>query len=275
MENFAAIEKNIRKIIREIYAYVQTTFGISAPQQEKMMEEQSSSMMKTLAGDVPSMVSKAIVNTVLTLVYIFLFLYYRMHIKKFILQLVPVVKREKAGEVIQQSTRVSFMYLWGLSQMIFGLWIMYSIGFSIIGVKNPIFFAVLCGTLEIVPFIGNITGTLITILVSLGQGADGSMVAGIIVTYGLIQFIQTYFLEPLVVGHEVHINPMAIIIVLVVGEMIWGIPGMVLSIPLLGMVKVICDNVDRLKPYGFLIGESRKRKGDNWFQKIKNGFSKK
>ena len=73
-------------------------------------------------------------------------------------------------------------------------------------------------------------------------------------------FLQTYLLEPLVVGAEVNINPLFTIISLVLGDLIWGIPGMILAIPLLGIVKIVCDHIEPLKPYGFLIGHDRKKK---------------
>ena len=137
---------------------------------------------------------------------------------------------------------------------------MYGIAFSIVGVKNAIFFAIICGLLEIVPFVGNLIGNTLTILVSVAQGGDMNLVIGILITYGLVQFLQTYILEPLVVGAEVDINPVATIAGLVAGELLWGIPGMVLAIPILGITKIICDNIEPLKPYGYLIGEERKRK---------------
>ena len=86
------------------------------------------------------------------------------------------------------------------------------------------------------------------------------MIIGVLITYALVQFLQTYILEPLVVGAEVNINHLFTIIVLVVGELVWGIPGMVLAIPLLGIVKIICDHIEPLKPYGFLIGQQKKKK---------------
>ena len=101
--------------------------------------------------------------------------------------------------------------------MIVLLWVMYGVGFSLVGVKNAVFFGVICGLMEIVPFIGNITGTAITVISSMSQGADTNMVIGIIVTYGIIQFLQTYIVEPLVVGAEVKINPLFIIIGIVIG----------------------------------------------------------
>ncbi len=145
--------------------------------------------------------------------------------------------------------------------MIVCLWIMYGIGFSIVGVKHAIFFAILCGLLEIVPFVGNLLGNLLTLLMAISQGGGTNMIIGILVTYAVVQFIQSYILEPLVVGAEVNINPLFTILVLVAGELIWGIPGMVLSIPLLGMAKIVFDNVESLKPFGELIGEEQKKPG--------------
>jgi predicted PurR-regulated permease PerM len=95
------------------------------------------------------------------------------------------------------------------------------------------------------------------------------MVIGVLVTYGLVQFFQSYVLEPLVVGAEVNINPLFTIVGLVAGEMIWGIPGMILAIPLMGVVKIICDHIEPLQLYGQLIG-SDKKKGSEFKKKIKS-----
>jgi predicted PurR-regulated permease PerM len=157
--------------------------------------------------------------------------------------------------------------------MIVILWILYGIGFSIAGVPNAIFFAVLCGVLEIVPFIGNLTGSGLTLLMAISQGG-GSMAIGVVITYAVVQFIQTYVIEPLVVGSEVNINPLFTILVLILGEELWGIAGMVLAIPLLGMTKIVFDNVDALKPYGFLIGgEKKKKRSGNFIGGVRRFFN--
>jgi predicted PurR-regulated permease PerM len=98
------------------------------------------------------------------------------------------------------------------------------------------------------------------------------MVVGILITYAIVQFIQTYLLEPLVVGSAENINPLFTIIILVVGELVWGVPGMVLALPLLGIVKVVFDNVDSLKPYGYLIGKPKKDDDEGMMEKIKKWF---
>ena len=212
-----------------------------------------------------------LVDGLLVLVYIFLFMYFRRHLKTFVLKLVPQSEKNNAQQIIHDIQHVAQQYIGGLAMMIAFLWVMYGIGFSIVGVKNALFFAILCGLLEIIPFVGNLTGNALTILMAITQGGGSNMIIGILVTYAIVQFIQSYILEPLVVGAEVNINPLFTIIILVVGELVWGIPGMVLAIPLLGIVKIICDHIEPLKPYGFLIGEEKKSK-KAVVEKIKGWF---
>lgn len=270
------IEENVTKLVKKIQSSIESYFGISKEKQQQVIQKQQQSggskIPTVITGFLKSL-SSFLVDAVLTLVYLFLFLFFRAHLKKFILKLVPQAKHATAIEVIFKSSKVSQKYLTGLGMMIVILWIMYGIGFSIIGVKNAVFFAILCGLLEIVPFVGNLTGTLLTILGSASQGGGGNLIPGILVTYAIVQFVQTYVLEPLVVGSEENINPLFTIIILVVGELVWGIPGMVLALPLLGIVKVVCDHVPSLQPYGFLIGKEKKEKGESIGKKIKKIFS--
>lgn len=196
---------------------------------------------------------------ILVLVYIFLFIYYRKHLKKFFLSLVSERHKQNAELVIANSQKVAQTYLGGMSLMIMGLWIMYGIGFSIVGVDNALFFAILCGLLKIVPFVGNLAGTSLTILMALAQGGGPGMILGIAVTYSVVQLVQSYLLEPLIVGAGVRINPLFTILSLVAGEFIWGIPGMVLALPLAGILKIVFEHVRPLQPFGFLMGEKEKK----------------
>ena len=253
------IENKVRKMISEIEEYIGNNFGISKKQQEKIITEQAQengSMLSNLGSSITGFV----VDFILVLVYIFLFMFYRSRLKTFVLQLISSQQKKNAETIIHDIQKVSQQYITGLGMMIVCLWIMYSIGFSIVGVKYAVLFAIICGLLEIIPFIGNLTGTLLAILMVVIQGGGTEMVLGVVITYLIVQFLQTYLLEPLVVGAEVNINPLFTIIILVLGEQVWGIPGMVLAIPLLAIVKIICDHIPSLKPYGYLMGSERKKK---------------
>lgn len=274
-EDFGKMQEHAGKSIAKLKETISNTFGISPQKQQEMIKEQQSSgaggagkVVTAIMGSIMSM----LVDTILVFVYIFLLMYLRSHIKQFILKLVPQDEKAKTVKIIDDSSQVGQKYLSGMGMMIVILWIMYGIGFSIVGVKNALFFAMLCGLLEIIPFIGNLVGTALTLIMALSQGGGSNMIIGILITYGCVQFIQTYILEPLVVGAQVKINPLFTIIAIVIGELVWGIPGMILAIPLLGIAKIIFDNIEPLKPYGFLIAEEKKKNDSSFIDKIKGWF---
>ena len=265
------IQARFTEKFNELKAFVQNKFGIPPQEQEKMVSgggNSGSKLTSFLAG-----FGSFLTDLLITLVYTFLILFYRAHLKKFILMLVPSGDRPTARTTIVEARKVAQKYVSGLGAMILCLWILYGIGFSIVGVKSALLFAVLCGLLEIVPFIGNLTGTAITLIAVLLQGGSTQQVLGVLITYGTVQFLQSYILEPLVVGRGVRINPLFTIAGIVAGELVWGIAGMILAIPLLGMTKIVCDHIPQLKPYGFLIGEE-KEEGEGMMQKVKRLFGR-
>jgi len=66
--------------------------------------------------------------------------------------------------------------------------------------------------------------------------------------------VESYILEPYIVGDRVNLNPVVTIIVVVLGGAVWGIVGMLIAIPALGVAKVVFDNIPSLRPLGYLFG---------------------
>jgi predicted PurR-regulated permease PerM len=275
-ENMNELKEQVFAVLEKGRNWLDDYLGIDHEQQKEIVAsaESSSSGPGNMLLGFASIVLGISVDSILVMVYVFLFLLFRTRIKNFILMLVNVEHREKATHIVHKSSAVAQQYLEGLSKMIVVLWIMYGIGFSALGVENALFFAVLCGLLEIVPFVGNLLGTTFTVIAVAAQGGDSELILGVIAVYMLVQFIQTYILEPLVVGSQVRINPLFTIIGLVAGELIWGIAGMVLAIPLLGVLRIVFDHIPSLKPYAYLIG-SEPQNQTSFLDKVKRWFHRK
>ncbi len=262
-DNAVQIERNISQKFQEVHQFVTNSLGISKEKSEAIFHRQQESSSGKISGILSGLfftIGGVLTDFLIIIIYVFLFLYFHDHFKKFVLQLVPQGNRKNAQTIMHDVRKVAQKYLTGLALMIACLWVMYGIGFSIAGVKNALFYAILCGLLEIVPFVGNLTGVTITLIMSLAQGGNTGLLIAILVTYGLVQFIQSYLLEPLIVGREISIHPVFTIVGIVGGELLWGISGMILALPLLGIIKIICDHVELLKPYGYLIGHEKKKK---------------
>lgn len=254
LNDFTLIKQKSLEVGNDIQKYIFNHLNITIKEQFIILKKEQpsySDIFQIIFGSIASIFA----SLILVLVYFVFLLYYRNHLKNFLLKMVNSTKREDMERLIYSATRVSQQYLLGLLKMIILLWIMYAIGFSIIGVENAIFFAILCGLLEIVPYVGNITGTILTVLFTAIHGASLALIGGIVLVYCIAQLIQGWLLEPLILGPQVKINPLFTIIVLVIGQLLWGIPGIILAISLTAIFKIICDHIEPLKPYGFLIGE--------------------
>lgn len=243
------LSNQINELPKKLQEYIDHTLGIPVGTQQ-IISSKLGDKIASLLGSLVSLLGKSL----LVLVYVFLFIYYRSHLRDFVLRFVSEQDMTQTEKILDSGGLVAQKYISGIARMVVVLWVMYGIGFSVVGVRHALFFAVLCGILEIVPYAGNITGSMLTAVMAFTQGG-GNMALWILAVYAIVQFTQSYLLEPLIVGAKVSINPLFTIIVLVVGELLWGISGMILAIPVFGIIKIICDNVPGLEPFGFLIGQ--------------------
>ena len=69
--------------------------------------------------------------------------------------------------------------------------------------------------------------------------------------------LENNLITPYIVGRQVQLNPLAVILIIILGGMIWGVSGMLLFIPLLGGIKLIFDETEGLQAYGYLLGDEQ------------------
>ena len=186
--------------------------------------------------------------------YIFFLTYFREKYKKFIV-LIAEENHHKVMQILNKISLVSVKYLKGVMIDVLILSVLGSIGYLLLGIKHAILFGVLAAILNIVPYVGVLIGSLLPILMAIITKDEIGYAIGALGVAVTVQFIDNNFISPYVVGSSVSLNPLSAMIVLIVGAMTWGIAGMILSIPLAGMMKVVFDNIESLKPWGYLIGE--------------------
>ncbi|PZX61283.1 putative PurR-regulated permease PerM [Algoriphagus ratkowskyi] len=219
-------------------------------------------------------------SAVLTLVYLFFLLLYRNKVKLSILKFFNSQNRKEAEDVMNNSIELSLNFIVGRLILIAFLAVIYSIGLSVSGIENAILISVIAAILSLVPFIGNIIGYGLAMVMALFAGAEVGGIIGVSVTFGIAQFVESYILEPYVVGSKVEVNPLVTIVVVILGGSIWGIVGMILSIPITGIAKIIFDATPSLEPLGYALGEEDLEGADEqnflskWGQKLWSKVSK-
>jgi len=126
--------------------------------------------------------------------------------------------------------------------------------FGLMGLPYFYFLGVMSGFLSLIPYLGVVLAILPPVIVGLGYLTTGTFVLTCGIVVGLHLFAMNV-LYPMVLGKRLQLNPLAVTISLLFWGWLWGAMGLILAVPLTGALKIICDNIERLRPYGAWMGE--------------------
>jgi predicted PurR-regulated permease PerM len=146
-------------------------------------------------------------------------------------------------------------YLVGLLTEVIIVATLTSVGLAIVGVQYPILLGVITGVLNMIPYLGILVAAGLSIFATLGSSAELPIVLGVIAVNAIVQLIDNNLLVPLVVSSKVKINAFVSLLAIITGGAIAGIAGMFLAIPLIAILKVIFDRIEKFEPWGFLMGD--------------------
>lgn len=124
-----------------------------------------------------------------------------------------------------------------------------------LGLRQPAVWGIFAGVLNVVPYFGPIiVSTVLGIVAFLQLGTIGAA-AGAAAVAMVITTIEGMFITPHLLSKAASLNTVAIFVALTFWSWLWGIPGMLLAVPILMTAKAICDHVEGLQPLGDFLGE--------------------
>jgi len=201
-------------------------------------------------------VGSGIVVLFLIPVYIFLFLYYKPLLLDFIHQLFDINQQSEVSVVVTKTKSVVQSYLVGLMIEIALVALLDTVGLLILGIEYAVVIGVLGAMLNLIPYIGGLIAVAIPMMIALVTKDSAWYAFYVMLLYYIVQLIDNNYFVPKIVASKVRINALVSIVAVLAGGALWGIPGMFLSIPPIAIVKVVCDNIDPLKPFGLLLGDT-------------------
>jgi predicted PurR-regulated permease PerM len=187
-------------------------------------------------------------------VYVFLILFYKTLFQEFFHRLFRIEHQATISDILNSTKNIVQSYLTGLFFEMMIVAALNSAGLLLLGIPYPIILGILGAVLNIVPYIGGIVAIALPMIIAFATKDSTAYPLMVLVIYITIQFIDNHYIIPHIVAKRVKINALVSIFAVLVGEALWGIPGMFLSIPLIAILKVTFDNIDQLKPWGFLLG---------------------
>lgn len=190
-------------------------------------------------------------------VYAALILYYRKVLVRFLHYLFPKSAHHYIKTILPDVITTYYNFIKGVGTVYLIVGILNSLGLWIIGVPNPIFFGFVASILTFIPYVGITIGALLPMAVSWLQYDSLAYPLGIIIVFSIVQILEANLIFPLAVSNRLKMNALITLIVIIAGGIIWGASGMILFLPFAGILKLIADQVESLKPVSVLLGTNK------------------
>ena len=255
------MEDKIESIIESSQKKIESITNLSLSEQNKIFDERSGKIVEKIEpfitgffGDLFS----TVFSFFLVLVYVFLLLLYREKIFDFITMYISKNQEKSAKETLNKISKVAFHYLWGRAKVMILLGIMFFITFISFGLPFALLFTLFGSVITIIPYFGPLLSGLLPILFSFLYFDSLQKILFFSAVVIVIQLIESYVLEPIILGKEVKLNPLVVIVAIVLGGILWGFAGMILFVPIFAIIKIISLSHSGLKPIGFLLGNDKK-----------------
>jgi predicted PurR-regulated permease PerM len=188
-------------------------------------------------------------------VYIFLVLFYEPLLIEFIYRLFGTDNKSKISEIVSQIKTVIQRYLFGLLIEALIVAALDTTALLILGIEYALLLGIAGALLNMIPYLGGLVAVAMPMIVALVTEKPVYALY-VLIAYYIIQLVDNNYIVPYIVASKVKINALFSIIVVIAGNALWGIPGMFLSIPILAIVKLVCDHIEPLKAWGFLLGDT-------------------
>lgn len=262
-QDLGMIEKRINELFDQFSGFFNVYLDVEP---EAQLESAQDAIISFLRENVEPL-TRGVMTAATTLtmfflipIYVFLLLLYRDFFRSFFLMAFARNDRgNKVGFMLNKVRSVVQNYITGMFIVICILSVLNSLALTIIGVQHALFFGVFAGMLNVIPFLGPIIGSILPIVFALLTMDSLWYPVAVLASFYVIQLFESNLFTPMIVGQRVSLNPLVTLLAIFIGGQIWGLAGMILFIPALAMLKEICDEVDSLKPYGYLLGKVKTR----------------
>jgi predicted PurR-regulated permease PerM len=161
-----------------------------------------------------------------------------------LVRVMPTLHDKKSAVAISHEIQQNISnYLFSVSLINIGLGLIVSAGLYFTGVPNAAMWGLLVAILNFVPYFGPVAG--VTVLAGVGLLTFDTLGKGLLpaVWYLALHLVEANLITPMLLGRRLTLNPVVIFVSLIFWTMLWGIPGALLSVPILVSIKVVCDRL--------------------------------
>lgn len=225
--------------------------NLSGPERIQRVEVRKPSLGETLLGPTQNFLVSA---GVLVILLFFLLASEDLFLRKLVTVLPHLREKKLAVEITRQIELDVSAYL--LTITLINTFFGTAVGLAMffLGMPNPVLWGMMAGLLHFIPFLGAVVGISIVTLVALVTLETMSTILLVPTIYFALNLLEEYVVLPVVIGRRLMLNSVIVLLWLVFWAWLWGVPGALMAVPLLAIVKIVADHLEPLASLAEFIG---------------------
>ncbi len=260
LSDVESIKENLLQHWNKLSSWITAQTHLTVNEQMTVIKNQGKNAGDNVTkyfSDAFSSLSNLFVFAGLVPVYVFLILFYRNLLVRFIYLWFDEEQHPRVREATRETEVIVKYYLVALLIQIAYLTILLGGILMAMGIKHAILIGITFAILNLIPYIGALIGNIIGVLLTLTTSQDMWQIWAVLGTIAFVQFLDNNILMPRIVGSRVKVNALMSIVGIVLGGTLAGVSGMFLSIPVMAVLKIMFDKSPNLKQWGYLLGDDR------------------
>ncbi|HEX5169367.1 MAG TPA: AI-2E family transporter [Cyclobacteriaceae bacterium] len=255
------VQEKLSRTFQMVSQYLTSSFGISQERQNlwfsQLLDQSGSDVMGFLRGTITASAFSGVL-LILTPVYSVLILYHREKWLKIVERLFPNERRESIKEMMYLTVKAYHNFIKGTALVYLIVGSLNSVGLLLLGVPHAILFGFTASVLTFIPYIGIIVGSLLPITMAWITYDSIWYPVGIVLIFAFVQYLEANVIFPLAVSSRLNVNTLVMLLAIFAGGILWGVSGMILFVPFVGIAKLIADHNPKLKTLSMILGTSER-----------------
>ncbi|GHN02667.1 hypothetical protein WSM22_41560 [Cytophagales bacterium WSM2-2] len=263
MDEWPTLQSKLIKSLQDASQLLIDSFGISKEQQRQTLTNISNQSVGNILVIIRNTVSASAVSLVMMIlipVYVVLVLYYRSYWVNVLFHLFPGEKEDEIREMVSRVVGTYYNFIKGMALVYLIVGSLNSIGLLILGVPHAILFGFIASILTFVPYVGIMVGSLLPITISWATYNSIWYPIGVIGIFSFVQYLEANIIFPIAVSSRLNVNSLVMLVAIFLGGILWGMAGMILFVPFVGIIKLIADHNPKWRVGSVILGADDSQK---------------
>lgn len=256
LKDLPELKAKLQPAMVDLQYWLENNLNISLASQNEWWLNESNQ----LSGNAPGLIGGLFTRTVsgmftlfITPVFTALFLYNRKDFVLFLEKILGEAYKDRLHQVLGQTILTYFHFIKGMVFVYFIVGVLNSIGLLALGIRHAVLFGFLTAIMTIIPYLGIIISALLPITIAWITKDSIWYPIGVVGVFVFVQYLEANVIFPKVVATQLNISTWATLVAIIAGGILWGVSGMILFIPFLGMLKLVTDNIPEWEAVNILI----------------------